>query len=356
MREKPVDRAFKIAPIRRDRAAQRTAATSVRYLEGPADALLGGLNPASRILIRSASSSAPISTTSPPARRDCTRSSRPSRSDGARSAATIDLLAGIDQRIERVAEFLLGFRAVQKLRIVNHEHVDPAQVVLEGHARSAISARSTKLYMNRSGRQVQDPAPARLDGLRLPPAADASCRGRHSREHNSGLKTGMSLLAGLDHLHRRGMRHDIRAADLKRRCRASAACPERESGLLPVTLGRTARRPYPGAPPAARERPVPGGTGRALTLGAPVAAVRAPRRSSGSGIGPRRAARGPAERNHDLDHARQPSRLPARNARVIRSEKMLLDPVAQELRRHGDDHDMPCRRACRVRGIRNQLA
>ena len=43
-----------------------------------------------------------------------------------------DLLAGIDQRIERVEEFFLRIvLADQELQVVDHQHVDRAQLVLE---------------------------------------------------------------------------------------------------------------------------------------------------------------------------------------------------------------------------------
>ena len=43
-----------------------------------------------------------------------------------------DLPAGIDQRIEGVGELRLGLLALQELEIVDHQHVDAAQDVLEG--------------------------------------------------------------------------------------------------------------------------------------------------------------------------------------------------------------------------------
>ncbi len=43
-----------------------------------------------------------------------------------------DLPAGVDQRVERVAELRLGRLALQELEIVDHQDVDRAQRLLEG--------------------------------------------------------------------------------------------------------------------------------------------------------------------------------------------------------------------------------
>ena len=42
------------------------------------------------------------------------------------------LAAGVDQRVQRVTEFRLGRFALQELQIVDHQHVDAAQRLLEG--------------------------------------------------------------------------------------------------------------------------------------------------------------------------------------------------------------------------------
>ena len=57
-----------------------------------------------------------------------------------------DLTAGVDQRVERVAELGLGRLALQELQIVDHQHVDAAQRVLEGERGLALQ-RGTKPYM-----------------------------------------------------------------------------------------------------------------------------------------------------------------------------------------------------------------
>ena len=43
-----------------------------------------------------------------------------------------DLTAGIDQRIQRVAEFRLHVLAGEELQVVDHQHVDAAQSFLVG--------------------------------------------------------------------------------------------------------------------------------------------------------------------------------------------------------------------------------
>src|SRR6202045_1740172 len=85
MREQPVDGAIEIAAIRPD-DARDIGDDRGRNLESLMHQL-GGDYACLEILIRSASSSPPISMQSPPANRDWTRSSRLSRSPGGRSAA-----------------------------------------------------------------------------------------------------------------------------------------------------------------------------------------------------------------------------------------------------------------------------
>ena len=55
-----------------------------------------------------------------------------------------DLPGAIDQRIHRVAKFLLDLLAVQELHIINHEEIDGPERFLEGESPtgSAATARS----------------------------------------------------------------------------------------------------------------------------------------------------------------------------------------------------------------------
>ena len=50
------------------------------------------------------------------------------------------LAAGVDQRVERVAELGLRRLALQELQVVDHQHVDAAQRLLEGERRLACAA------------------------------------------------------------------------------------------------------------------------------------------------------------------------------------------------------------------------
>ena len=58
-----------------------------------------------------------------------------------------DLAAGVDQRIQGMAELGLDILAGEELQIVDHQHVDAAQRFLEGERRLVFSA-DTKPYMN----------------------------------------------------------------------------------------------------------------------------------------------------------------------------------------------------------------
>ncbi len=60
-----------------------------------------------------------------------------------------DLLAGVDQRVDRVAEFLLDRLALDELHIVDDEQINTAQLPLKASAVCDLSA-ATKPYMNRS--------------------------------------------------------------------------------------------------------------------------------------------------------------------------------------------------------------
>ena len=51
-----------------------------------------------------------------------------------------DLTAGVDQRIQRVAELLLDRLALEKLHVVDDQHVDAAQPLLERDRRLRASA------------------------------------------------------------------------------------------------------------------------------------------------------------------------------------------------------------------------
>ncbi len=89
-----------------------------------------------------------------------------------------DLTAGVDQRVERVAELDLRRLALQELQVVDDQHVDAAQRFLEGERRLRFSA-ATKPYMNSrpSGRAPCARCRRCRPGDR--PEAGGSCRGPH---------------------------------------------------------------------------------------------------------------------------------------------------------------------------------
>ena len=75
-----------------------------------------------------------MSTTRPQPRRERIRSSRPASSRRAAVGGDHDLPAAIDQRVEGVEELLLGaVLAADELDVVDHQHVDRAEHLLEAH-------------------------------------------------------------------------------------------------------------------------------------------------------------------------------------------------------------------------------
>ena len=71
-----------------------------------------------------------------------------------------DLAAGIDQRIERVAEFLLDLLALDELHVVEDEQVDAAQPLLEGERRLRLQGGDEAVH-EAVGREIDDPAALR---------------------------------------------------------------------------------------------------------------------------------------------------------------------------------------------------
>ncbi len=65
-----------------------------------------------------------------------------------------DLLAGVDERVQRVAELLLDRLALQKLHIVDDQHVDVAQLLLEGDRRMLRQRRDEAAH-ELLGRQIE---------------------------------------------------------------------------------------------------------------------------------------------------------------------------------------------------------
>src|SRR5215813_7329454 len=66
-----------------------------------------------------------------------------------------DLSAAVDQRVERMGELRLGGLALEELQIVDHQHVDPAQALLEGDRRLAAQRRHEAVH-EPLRRQVED--------------------------------------------------------------------------------------------------------------------------------------------------------------------------------------------------------
>ena len=56
------------------------------------------------------------------------------------------LAAGVDQRVERVAELGLRRLALQELQVVDHQHVDAAQRLLEGERRLGAQRRDEAVH------------------------------------------------------------------------------------------------------------------------------------------------------------------------------------------------------------------
>src|SRR5262249_39466152 len=85
-----------------------------------------------RISSRNSSPSDPISTTSPPASRERTRSSRLSRSAGGRSLAVTTCRPASISAVWRWQESGLGGAPLEELQIVDDQHIDGAHRLLEG--------------------------------------------------------------------------------------------------------------------------------------------------------------------------------------------------------------------------------
>ena len=123
-----------------------------------------------------------------------------------------DLTAGIDQRIERVAELGLGRLALEKLQIVDHQHVDAAQRLLERERRLGAQRRDEPVH-ELLGREVEHLAVGALvagpgDGLEQVGLAETDAGMDVERIEHHRLAT-----ARRRHLFRRGMRQRVGAAD-----------------------------------------------------------------------------------------------------------------------------------------------
>ena len=124
------------------------------------------------------------------------------------------LAAGIDQRVQRVAEFGLGRFALQELQVIDHQHVDAAQRLFE---------RQRGLGLQRRDKTVHEFLGGEIEHLAL----GAGIAGPGHRLQQMGLAeadAGMDVQRIEHHavaapsfrdLTRRGMRQRIGAADHK---------------------------------------------------------------------------------------------------------------------------------------------
>ena len=133
MREQPVDRAFEIAPVRldcaRDVGGDRRRHEKLRLqFARRGDARLDDLD-AERLVEAAHVDAEPAGQARAHALLEALEIAR--RAVGGND----DLPPRIDQRVERMAEFLLDRFALQKLHVVDDEHVDAAQSLLEGDRR-----------------------------------------------------------------------------------------------------------------------------------------------------------------------------------------------------------------------------
>ena len=162
MRQKPVDRAFKIAPVRGDHPGD-IGDDIRRHFEGwkmrfcHLNAAFQNLD-AQRIV---ECADFDDKTASEPRLNALFKAFKIGRCPVCRDN---HLLAGIDQGIERVAEFLLALWSVQELRIVDDEDVDTAQVFLEGN-RGLRFQRGDKAIHETLGRKIQHTPPGGFDDL-----------------------------------------------------------------------------------------------------------------------------------------------------------------------------------------------
>ena len=139
-----------------------------------------------------------------------------------------DLAAGVDQGVERVAEFGLGRSALQELQVVDHQHVDGAHRFLEGE-RGLGPQRRDEAVHEALGRQIEHLAIAAIagPGNRLQQVRFAETHAGVDVERIEHQR--LAAPAGRDLL-RRGMRQRVRAADdegLEREARIERRTAER---------------------------------------------------------------------------------------------------------------------------------
>ena len=124
-----------------------------------------------------------------------------------------NLAAAIEQGIDDVLEFLLGVLALHELQIVDQEHVDRTEAVLEGHR---------LLGLKRLDEGVAEALRGQVEDLRLGHAAANFPRHRLKEvglaEADGGVDVERVEAAGLGKdrigdLARAGMRHAVRSAD-----------------------------------------------------------------------------------------------------------------------------------------------
>ena len=137
-----------------------------------------------------------MSATRPQPRRERMRSSMPFEVGRRLVGGDHDLPVLVDQRVEGVEELLLGrILAADELHVVDHQHVDRAELLLEGHG-VLVAQRADELVHELFGRQVDDPA-ARLaladvpgDGVHQVGLAepDAAIEEQRVERHASALR------------------------------------------------------------------------------------------------------------------------------------------------------------------------
>ena len=183
MREKAIDRAVEIAPVRIDRARdkredrRRDLEIGLREL-GRGDPRFQDLD--AQRLVETAHFDAKAAG-EPRAHALLQRLEIARRTIGGDD----DLPSRVDQRIERMAELGLNRFALQKLRVVEDQEVDGAQALLEGDRRLRLQ-RGDEAVHEFFRRQIdRAPRPGSSPRGRWP-AADGSCRGRPRRGYRAG--------------------------------------------------------------------------------------------------------------------------------------------------------------------------
>jgi hypothetical protein len=166
------------------------------------------------------------------------------------------LAAGIDQRVQRVAELGLGRFALQELQVVDHQHVDAAQRLLEGERRLRLQRRDEAVHEFLGGEIEHLALAAPNCRPRSPPAADGFCRADAGVDVERVEHHGIAAAAF----------RDLRAA-------ACASVLER-----PITKLPKVRRGSSGEPPSASWLADTGAIAVARSSGAGTAIGRSARR------------------------------------------------------------------------------